>query len=566
MYQIKCDDYILYDPRDEELVLLNPKCKLEVNTVGEASFTILQNHPYYDKLQKLKSIFEIRQDEQVIFRGRMTNNSRDFYNQLDVDLEGVLGFTNDSIIEPFTFPDDFTGTASENTVADFLGWILGKHNAQVQSFQQLKLGTVTVADPNNYITRASDTYLSTWDVLKTRLFDSSLGGYLVIRYESDGNYVDYVNGFELTNVQQINFGENLLDMTDETDASETYSAILPQGAEVETDDGETYRVTLESLPNGALTDDLVKSGKFIYSKSAVEQYGWICVPVDDATWEDVTDAANLQTKAMAYMTGTAMLLSSTITIKAVDLNFTDDEIQSFRIYRNIIFNSPVHGIVNASYPLTKLDIDILNPQNTTIVIGNTIRTLTDVSSKNHSDAIERVEQVAQLATNVEQSVTETVQQQMITQETAVTATCSEMILAALEQYVETGDYTEFKEAVETQLKILSDEISMNFTTNSEAITNVNGDLQAKFTQLYKFITFSGDTAITIGSGDSTITLEIDNEKGIVFKKNGVQFGLWDGVDFYTGNIIVNVDERAQFGNFAFIPRSDGSLMFLKVGG
>jgi hypothetical protein len=51
---------------------------------------------------------------------------------------------------------------------------------------------------------------------------------------------------------------------------------------------------------------------------------------------------------------------------------------------------------------------------------------------------------------------------------------------------------------------------------------------------------------------------------ISFKKGGQQFGWWDGTDFHTGNIIVDVDERAQFGNFAFIPRADGSLMFLKV--
>jgi hypothetical protein len=53
---------------------------------------------------------------------------------------------------------------------------------------------------------------------------------------------------------------------------------------------------------------------------------------------------------------------------------------------------------------------------------------------------------------------------------------------------------------------------------------------------------------------------------ISFKKNGQQFGWWDGTDFHTGNIIVDVDERAQFGDFAFIPRSDGSMSFLKVGG
>ena len=53
---------------------------------------------------------------------------------------------------------------------------------------------------------------------------------------------------------------------------------------------------------------------------------------------------------------------------------------------------------------------------------------------------------------------------------------------------------------------------------------------------------------------------------IQFTKNGTPIGWWDGNDFHTGNIVVEVNERAQFGNFAFLPRSDGSLMLLKVGG
>lgn len=150
--------------------------------------------------------------------------------------------------------------------------------------------------------------------------------------------------------------------------------------------------------------------------------------------------------------------------------------------------------------------------------------------------------------------------------TSAVNTAEEIILSALVSYVETGNYEEFKKEVETQLEIMAGEISMNFSTTTEQITNVDGDLQTKFTQLYKFIKFSGETAITIGSDSSAITLEIDNEKGIIFKKGGVQFGLWDGENFYTGNIMVQVNERAQFGNFAFVPRSDGSLMFLKVGG
>lgn len=127
--------------------------------------------------------------------------------------------------------------------------------------------------------------------------------------------------------------------------------------------------------------------------------------------------------------------------------------------------------------------------------------------------------------------------------------------------------------IETELNDTVDKLTETSDNLSQEIENQKSDFQAFKTKFSKYIRFMedengdpSDTAITIGSGDSAITLELDNEIGIVFKKNGVQFGWWDGVDFHTGNIVVEVNERAQFGNFAYVPRSDGSLSFLKVGG
>ena len=73
----------------------------------------------------------------------------------------------------------------------------------------------------------------------------------------------------------------------------------------------------------------------------------------------------------------------------------------------------------------------------------------------------------------------------------------------------------------------------------------------------------GDNSIKLGSGNNAMSLTLTNE-GISFEKDGNRFGWWDGVDFQTGNIKIDVTERAQFGNFAMVPRSDGSLSFLKV--
>lgn len=72
-----------------------------------------------------------------------------------------------------------------------------------------------------------------------------------------------------------------------------------------------------------------------------------------------------------------------------------------------------------------------------------------------------------------------------------------------------------------------------------------------------------EPSIVIGAGKNSMSLSLRNDT-ISFEKDGTQFGWWDGVNFHTGNVVIDVTERAQFGNFAMVPRSDGSLSFLKV--
>lgn len=158
-----------------------------------------------------------------------------------------------------------------------------------------------------------------------------------------------------------------------------------------------------------------------------------------------------------------------------------------------------------------------------------------------------------------------IRESMTTQKTEIISDCKSIILSALETYVESGEYDEFKQTVSSQLELLAERITMTFSTVSQQVTDVDGDMQTKFNELYKYITFSGENAITIGSSDSSIKLVLDNDQ-ILFTKDDVTFGFWDGNNFHTGNIVVDVNERAQFGNFAFLPNSDGSLSFVKVGG
>lgn len=391
MYTLSCDGFPLLDLRANDLVLVNPKVKLEVNTVGEGSFTIYKSHPYYDKLKKMKSVFEVKDDDDVIFRGRATGDTIDFDLGKAVDLEGSMAYFNDSIVRPFDFPADYeresdyiSASYSGNVVKYFLQVLIENHNSQVQEFQRFKLGEVTVSDPNNYITRSNSDYASTWETLKSKLFGSSLGGYLCIRYEEDGNYIDYLSEFTEKNSQRILFGENLLNLVNKTEAVGTYSAMIPVGA-----DG----LTIASLPDGDITDDIVKSGDTIYSKKAVDEYGWIYAPPSESKWDDVTLADNLLSRSVDQLAGKGIFLANTLEATAVDLHFTDKQIMSLRIYKNVDVFSEPHEI-EETVPLAKLELDLLNPQNTKIAVGETAMTLTDKTAVDLDNVVQEVNQTA----------------------------------------------------------------------------------------------------------------------------------------------------------------------------
>jgi hypothetical protein len=150
------------------------------------------------------------------------------------------------------------------------------------------------------------------------------------------------------------------------------------------------------------------------------------------------------------------------------------------------------------------------------------------------------------------------------QVTSLTRNTEEIIMGALTEYVKETELEEVRKTVSSQLKQTSEAISLEFEKTTEELTKVNGDLQSVAETLEKHFDFTVD-GLTIMAGGGSMNLLLDNDI-IRFVKNGQEFGWWDGVDFHTGNIVVSLNERAQFGDFAFIPRSNGSLDFLKVGG
>lgn len=507
MYRLTYGDYILYDPRlatpEDRLIIRDPKVHLAVDKAGEMSFLLQSEHPYVDKLRKMSGVVELTDGATPIYRGRITRDTIDFYGVHTVETEGLLACLNDSIIEPFAYPEDFTedagyqeAAASGNVVEYLFGWFLGQHNAQVSAEQQLKPGTCTVTDPNNYITRSSTDYQTTMEAIRGKLFGSSLGGHLLIRYEADGNYLDYYADLPLTNTQPVEFAANLLDLTTELDGTDIYTAILPLGK-----DG----LTIAELPDADLTDDLVKNGKVIYSKSGIAAHGRItrCIK-----WDDVTVPANLQTKAKAALADNGLAMPETITVRAVDLGW-QDAVQHFRVGRMTLLASTPHGY-RASYPLLELSPDILDPGNTQITMGATRATYTgtqiEEDRRRDEETNRREENIKEDTRQQLDQVIQSTSQQF----TDLQRNVDSIILSALERYVETGDFESYKEEVSTKLSVLTDQLSIDITRITERIDDVDGDLQSKYSEITKAFRFTSDGLI-IGESGNEILLRLDND-------------------------------------------------------
>ena len=364
MYRIFADNRLIYDSTLEDYKIGKGSISLETNKSGSFTFSIYPDHFFYDSFVRLKTVITVYKFGRIVFRGRILNDVTDYWNNKVITCEGELGFLQDSIIRPFAF---------NGTPKDLFTKFVNEHNAQVDEFKRFKIGTVTVVDPNNYIARENSAYESALSNLNSRLIEDSLGGYFYITHGEDGTEeiptLNYLADFTKVSSQVIEFGSNLKNYTKTVKADDIATAIIPLGKEV--DDGnentEDQKLTIASVNNGL---------DYIYDEAGVALYGWIFKVVE---WNDVTEAVNLKTKAEAYL---ASVIQQNITIEltAIDLHLLDRSIESFSVGDYIRVISKPHNF-DSTLLCNKQTIDLLKPENDSLILGYTYSTFTELNGK-----------------------------------------------------------------------------------------------------------------------------------------------------------------------------------------
>lgn len=533
MIQLFVDDELAYDSRVKATALLGLKAQLGLNKGGAATIILPPEHPFYNSFVSYRSLVTIYRDGVLRFRGRALYPTDDFNLTRTITCEGERCFLRDAVHRPYAYND---------TPANIFSQVIALYNAQVEAFKQFVVGTIEGISINNIIFESAEaeTFAATVDKLV-----ELCGGYIVFTTSIDGRRViNWYADIGYRNQQTIEFGENLMDFSRTTANSDLATVIIPYGAK---DENTGARLTIVSVNDGL---------DFIQDTDAIEKRGIITKAV---YWDEITSATDLLNRAQQYLNTSKNLIVS-LELTAIDLSLINKDMDSFMVGDMIRVRSKPHGLDEDFFQLTEQSIDFLYPENDRISLGKNTTSLigADVANFRKADnSIKRLNQSIRADYNVNTEAL--LESAKSTLSTLIQQTSDALMLEVAEQFA-TKDG--LQEAVSTTMTQLADSFEFLFTQLNTKVDANDAEARVQFTELKKYIRFE-DGNIHLGEEGNEITLRIENDR-ILFLDDGAE------VAYFTDKHLTVKDasflNSIRIGEFAFLPRENGNLSLVKVGG
>ena len=375
MYKVKVDEKLLCftgSVNGMEYVT-DPDVKLVVNGVDSFSFAIYPQHPLYREIECKVSRVKIWRDSKLLFYGEVTGYSQDMYGIRTYDCEGALAWLNDL---------HFAYAISGATPKEVLYWYIKLYNQKLRDkSKSFELGTVTVhkeltqSGTEGTIARSSGVYPSFWEEIQDKLLDS-FGGILRVRYvgsDTCAGYIDWLAIPDGTCSQDVRYAKNLLNCDWTYDCTALATAVVPLGKRKDSSGDNEVRLTIDKADDDDATfmiqymtgtDDLVKSGNMVYSKSRMEKYGLIQQAI---TFDDITDAGTLAYQGAVWLRQNGKA-SSTIRAEAIDLADIDESVEHFT-HGDYVRTKLPGDSAESLFPITAIEIPIAAPENAKLTVG-----------------------------------------------------------------------------------------------------------------------------------------------------------------------------------------------------
>ena len=522
MWKVYCDNNLIFDSNIEGLKIFNPTLNIELNKVGSFTFTIYPSNTHYGKLRKLKSIISVYKKNKLVFKGRILNDTSQFHNEKQIVCESDLAFFIDT---------QQRYIAQTINIGDFIDILLQDHNLYVEEEKTFKKGNIWASSDIIEISEAN--YCTTLEALN-KLVEIH-GGYLWIRHEEDGNYLDYLEDFTTLSNQTIEFGKNLLDFSQITKGEDIATAIIPLGK-----DG----ITIASINDGV---------DYIVNEEAIEQYGFICKTVQ---FTNLVNRNDLLNEARKWLEDNSKLVVS-LELSAIDLAGLNADFNSFELGTYVQVNSTPHNI-SQKFLTKKISINLLNPKSNKLTLGTTYSTFTEQSFASSNATKEVINNVKGFV--AQEELNEAIRETEEKTYSVMNQSADEILTKVSQDYVSKGENEALIESINTEFEQTNQAFDFRFNEFSQNIEEVANGSNAQFQEISKYIRFI-DGNIVLGQENNELGLKITSER--------IEFLVGGNVIAYFSNrnlIVANgeFEETLKLGNFGFIPRTDGSLSFKKV--
>lgn len=365
-----------------------------LSDIGTFEFELMYDHPLYNKIEPITGLVKIvnKYDKEVEFYGRVLKpdagmDSEGLFSKTFV-CESVLGYLQDSTQTFQRVPN--------NGVEDYFRRIIDVHNSQVEPHKRFKVGRVTVLNQSDIPYRYIG-YDTTFDTIKTYLI-GRLGGYIQLRLEEDGMYLDYLKDVGQEMDSPIQLGTNIETARRELDLSNLITRLVPLGAGLDKDNREEE--TGQYVVRERVTINSVNGGKsYIEDAELVKQFGILQRPMD---WTEIKDAGILLQRGQQYMQNQKIAISAW-SVSVVELYLIDQSFEKFKVGNtHPIDNAPLSGIERLQ--IIKKVIDVTQPESVDLTVGADSMTLSKFQLQ-QQEAAKSMEKVLadQQAANAQQN-------------------------------------------------------------------------------------------------------------------------------------------------------------------
>ncbi|MEB1809022.1 MAG: phage tail protein [Bacillaceae bacterium] len=359
--------------------------QIDLVAQGISSMTIKINasNPAWNKVKPLFTLIRVLnvKTNKTVFEGRFLKPTQtmnaDGMATIEYACEGKLAYLTDS--------HQRYGKFQGISIKDFFTHMIEVHNNQVEQHKRFKVGNVSVANNTDNLYRFVG-YENTFDEIKGNLIDR-LGGFLVLREEVDGTYIDYLSEIGEKKNTPIRLRTNLKDMRRDIDPTHIITRVIPLGAREEPAEGEPADASMPRLDMKSINNGL----DYLEDKDLIGEFGVIEGTI---IYDDINVPSFLLLRAQQFFENQkAARVSYDIT--PVNLDLIDTSFEPFEVGNKHPIINPIFRIDEELQIIAK-SIDLNNPQLDRLTFGEKYRTLTEYQI----EATKKAKRVVELESDV----------------------------------------------------------------------------------------------------------------------------------------------------------------------